>query len=1070
MLNLPDNIINAVTQTKDGYIWLGTPVGLVRFDGVEFKVLDPAALAEGRSSTVTSLAGEKDGGLWVGLENSSFGFCDGQSFSFRGREDWGKVDLDVRSLTQSKDGTLWLAADRLAARLTRSGVYQQVLGSPPSAPVDSVNVACSYEDDQGRVWLGTVQRGLFYWQDGKTNQPSVRSLNRAMVNCIAQDREGQIWLGTSGGLRCLDTNLALKAVPSVGGAVHALLVDRRGVLWIGTSTRGLARYQNGNYTFLRKSDGLASDNVLSLAEDREGSLWIGTHGGLTQLADVKFPTQNAFEGTNGRDALTLCASRDGGIWVDSSHGLSYFDGEANTLSQSPLPTNRVIIGPLLEAGDGDLYVASGGTNLVILSRGETVASYVTSNRIVGLVEDPHGVVLSAGADLWRVGRDYFSPYVFTNTNDPPNLAGALHLAPGRDGEIWAASRRGLFRFKDGASEHWDLNVQADAQVQSLCQDSDGVVWVALLTGIARLKDNQVAYINRKSGLFDENIFEIVPDDLGDLWVDSGRGLFRVSRRGMNDFADGKTNAVSCVAYDGPESVQLAETVERNTRSHAACKSLDGRVWFPNPNGVVEIDPANIPSNQLEPSVHIEMVRANGREFFRNQSQEVPPGQGELEFRFAATSFIAPHKVRFRYQLEGYDKDWVEPQDRRMAFYANLKPGRYTFHVIAANADGVWNNIGDSLEIELRPHYYQTAWFDALCGALGCAVLLGIVAWRVRHLRRKQEELQKAHLLLESQVLSRTAELAQANSSLRQKTLSLEHEIEERERMQQEVSRTHQKLLEASRLAGMSEIASNVLHNVGNVLNSVNVSTTLVMDSVRKSRVANLAKVASLLQEHRQDLAAYLTTNPKGCQVPSYLANLSKQLLDDKALTLKELESLRENVEHIKEIVAVQQNYAKVFGVKETVHIPSLVEDSLRMNLGGFQRHGVQILRDFQNVPPVNVEKHKVLQILINLLSNAKYACSQSGRPDKSVTLRVANGNGSLKISVSDNGIGIPPENLARIFNHGFTTRSDGHGFGLHGSALAAKEMGGSLSVRSDGPGQGASFTLELPIPSNTTPS
>jgi ligand-binding sensor domain-containing protein/signal transduction histidine kinase len=1064
MLNLPDNIINAVAQTKDGYIWLGTPVGLVRFDGAEFDVLDPASVQGVGSSAVNCLTAVESGGLWVGLQNSAFGFCDGQTFSFRGSAERGKVDLNVQSIMESKDGTLWIAADRLAARLTRGGVYEQLMGSSADSPANAVNVAGLYEDRQGRVWFGTVQRGLRYWQDGRTNQVSNGSVNKAKVNCITQDRDGLIWLGTSAGLRCLDTNLTPRPVPSIGVAVRALLVDREGMMWIGTSGRGLGRYESGEYSFLRKSDGLASDNVLALAEDREGSLWIGTHGGLSQLADVKFPSQNAFEGTNGRDALTLCASRNGGIWVDSDHGLSYYDGEVGVFSQNPAPASRVIVGPVFEASNGDLYLASEGTNLQVYSGKDVVARYVTSNRIVAMVEDPYGVVLSVADQLWRVGRDHFSPYLLTN--DTPKPSGALHLASGRDGDFWGVCRRGLFHFKDGASQVWDLNVQGDAQIQSICQDKDGVIWVGLLTGIARLKDNRVAYINRKSGLFDDSIFEIVPDDLGDLWVSSGRGFFRVSRKSMNDFADGRATAVACVAYDGPESVQLAEMVERNSQSHSGCKSLDGRIWFPNPNGVVEIDPAHIPANHIEPAVHIEMVRANGREFDRNQPLVVPPGEGELEFHFSATTFIAPQKVRFRYQLEGYDKDWVDPKNRRLAFYTNLKPGHYKFHVIAANADGVWNKTGDVLEIELRPHFYETAGFEGVCIAMAGGALFGLVAWRVRCVRRKQLELLETQQRLEVQVRSRTSELAQANASLEQKTQSLEHEIEERERMQQEVLRTHQKLLEVSRLAGMSEIASNVLHNVGNVLNSVNVSATLVMENVQKSRVTNLAKITSMLQEHEQDLGGFITSDAKGRQVPGYLTSLSKQLLEDRELTLKELESLRENVEHIKEIVSMQQNYAKVYGVKEIVSVPSLVEDSLRINVGAMGRHGVTIIRDFQDVPPINADKHKILQILINLLSNAKHACTESENADKKLTLRVFNGNGTLKVSVTDNGVGIPPENLTRIFSHGFTTRADGHGFGLHGSALAAKEMGGSLSVHSDGAGRGATFTLELPVSAN----
>jgi C4-dicarboxylate-specific signal transduction histidine kinase len=407
---------------------------------------------------------------------------------------------------------------------------------------------------------------------------------------------------------------------------------------------------------------------------------------------------------------------------------------------------------------------------------------------------------------------------------------------------------------------------------------------------------------------------------------------------------------------------------------------------------------------------------------------------------------------------------VETKDRRMAFYTNLKPGHYKFLVSAANADGVWNKTGESLGIELRPHYYQSAWFLVLCGVLVCAAVFGVHNRRARVLGRKQQELQAARRFLEAEVENRTAELAKANTSLQQKTQSLESEIEARKKVQLEVVRAQQELLETSRLAGMSEIATNVLHNVGNVLNSINVTTSLVTDSVKQSKVENLAKVAALFRDHEQDLAAYLTADPKGRLVPSYLAKLSGHFQNEKAATLKELELLRENVEHIKEIIAMQQNYAKISGLKEIVNVQNLVEDSLRMNLDSMERHGVEIVRDYQDIPPVNVEKHKILQIIINLLRNAKYACEESGRPDKRLTVRVADGNGRLKITVEDNGVGIPRENLVRIFSHGFTTRKDGHGFGLHGSAIAAKEMGGSLTAHSDGPGLGACFTLELPIP------
>jgi signal transduction histidine kinase len=272
------------------------------------------------------------------------------------------------------------------------------------------------------------------------------------------------------------------------------------------------------------------------------------------------------------------------------------------------------------------------------------------------------------------------------------------------------------------------------------------------------------------------------------------------------------------------------------------------------------------------------------------------------------------------------------------------------------------------------------------------------------------------------------------------------------------------LVDASRQGGMAEIATNVLHNVGNVLNSVNVSTGLIVERVKKSKTPGLARVVDLLGQHEHDLAAFIAQDARGKHLPAHLAQLSTHLAGEQEALVNELDSLRRNVEHIKEIVAMQQNYAKVGGVKEMINVVDLVEDGMCLNEGSLRRHGVEVTREFEQVPPLNAEKHKILQILVNLLSNAKYACQESGRTDKRLTVRVANGEGRIRISVTDNGIGIPPENMTRIFNHGFTTRKDGHGFGLHSGALAAKEIGGSLTVQSDGPGEGAAFTLELPCP------
>ena len=402
-------------------------------------------------------------------------------------------------------------------------------------------------------------------------------------------------------------------------------------------------------------------------------------------------TRGAAEDSSTKDALAVCPSRAGGIWIGSGLGLTYYDGQAKTYGVAAGLTNPYTK-RVFEASDGDVYVVSGISVLGIFSAGKIVASYAASNLVVGMAEDAQGVVASVGGALYRVSRNTFTPYVFTN--GVPDMAWILNLAAGRDGEIWVASVMGIFRVKDGMYRQWGVGEgMTDPNAQWICQDSDGVVWTGGITGIARLKDDKIRFITRKNGLFDNNIYSIIPDDFGQLWVDSGRGLFRVSRKNMNEFADGRTNRLDCVAYDGPESVKSSD---KSVQEHVACKTQDGRIWFPTANGVVEVDPSHIPRNQIKPPVEIESVWANGVEKNPGSRLVVPSGQGELEIHFAALSFIAPHNIKLRYQLEGYDKDWVETKDRRLAHYTNLKPGSYKFHVIAANADGVWNDVGDIL--------------------------------------------------------------------------------------------------------------------------------------------------------------------------------------------------------------------------------------------------------------------------------------------------------------------------------------------------------------------------------------
>ncbi len=320
-----------------------------------------------------------------------------------------------------------------------------------------------------------------------------------------------------------------------------------------------------------------------------------------------------------------------------------------------------------------------------------------------------------------------------------------------------------------------------------------------------------------------------------------------------------------------------------------------------------------------------------------------------------------------------------------------------------------------------------------------------------------------------QIQSQDSALQGAQHELQEQVEALQREISEREQAEEALRISQQKLLETSRLAGMAEVATGVLHNVGNVLNSVNVSAGLVVEKLRRSKAPKLAKAAALLTQHNGNVGDFLTNDPNGQKLPGYLSKLGEFFIAENAELLQEVDQLGRNIEHIKEVVAMQQSYAKVSGVFENLPAQRLVEDAIAMNIGAFERHGVKVERRFSPVPTVRVDRHKVLQILINLLRNAKYALDEVVRIDKQITISVfAVNERHVHIVVADNGIGISAENLTRIFAHGFTTREEGHGFGLHSGALAARAMGGSLSVASAGSGQGATFTLELPIASVTS--
>ena len=825
---------------------------------------------------------------------------------------------------ETPDHAVWLGAETQLARLSKEHLFQTI---------SDYDTTVLMQDSKGRIWIGTAHRGLFWWENGVLTQFPNHAADAQEIHALAEDKSGQIWIGTDWGPLCFDSNFLRKDFPFPWYPTRALLVDHEGTLWMGTTGAGLNKYWNGTTTPFRKQDGLADDYVTALAEDQEGNLWVGTRDGLSQFTDVKIPTFTKAEGVPAEVIVDVSASRRGGLWLATGRGFAYFDGKGSS-STTLLGLTNEYVNRIFEAKNGDIHVINGYKDIEIFRGAKVLARYTNSEWPTAFGEDDTGVVAGVGKNLFRVGTNYFSPFQFVGGQNP-ELGWIFNIAPGRDGCLWLATDAGICRIKDGVFKLWSArDGLPDSHVVWVCEDNQGVVWAGLNTGIARLKNGKLVAVNRTQGLFDNIIHAILPDNHGHIWVDSSRGFFSFATQDFDEFASGKTDHVTCADFTGLDGVKSSE---RFQQTEAGCRTLDGRIWFPTAQGVVAIDPGRIKTQSVPPRIYIQSTRADGKEL-RPGEKTARPGKGDLEFQYAGLSYIAPQRIHYRYMLEGYNKEWVDAGLRRSAFYTNLKPGPYHFLVQACNEDGVWSRAAASVEVKLLPHFYQTAWFIFLVVAAFIVLLFAIYTWRLKRLTHKQEQLQKARDLLEIKVAERTLELRK--------------EIEQRKRIQAEIENVHRELVDASRRAGQAEVATSVLHNVGNVLNSVNTSAGVVTDLMRGIPGDGIGKVAGLLEEQGDALGEYLSRDNRAASVINYLKSLDKHLAAQQATVMSELRELSQNIEHINQIVAMQQSYATVSGAIEPQSLPALVEDAVRMHAAGFERHNVRVVREYEELPDI----------------------------------------------------------------------------------------------------------------------
>jgi len=764
---LPQNSVGAITQTRDGYLWFGTEKGLVRFDGVRFSLFNSSTSTEFADDFVDSLFEDRDGTLWIATLSCLVSLRDGTWASYELPADYAGVPH--LGLGQAPDRALWVGSgERLG--IFRGGKIEDFTDARGSSIRGFWDVVSSSDGSQ---WFAS--HGLYRLAKGELSLVCPVPENIGIL-CIATDRDGTNWFGTAGaGLGRLQNGTCSFLTTRDGLAsdnITDLLVDRHGSLWIGTLDQGLQRYSDGELTAFTEADGLCSNQIMSLYEDREGSLWIGTTGGgLNRLRDGACTTYSTREGLKGGFVQAVCEGTDGSVWIGTNGGgLSRLkDGTfiASYVQRDGLSNDSVTC--LLSDRRGVLWIGTGGGGVSQMADGK-VRAYSREGDDPGhilfsIYEDRAGIIWM-GTDrygLWRL-RDQ-------KVGQTPDFSAyPLCMKEDRQGTLWVGTNGdGLIGLANGhTTTYTEKEGLSSNVVVCLHNDQDGVLWIGTAGGgLCRLANGKLTRITTKQGLFSDAVYQILEDSRGNLWMGCNDGIFCVSKRELNRVAEGSGTSVTCMSFDETDAMRNREC--NGGGQNYAMKSRDGALWFATVNGVVRIDPERLGTNPVPPPVHIEQLLVNGRVAGGNGKAlpgVLPPGSTRLEFQYTGLSFLKPSKVRFRYRLDGLDTDWIDAGSRRQAFYTNVPPGAYTFRVIAANSDGVWNRTGASLDFRIKPFYYQTRWFLFLCVSMLAAAGVGSYRIRVRRMKERQRELERI-------VEARTRDLHAANEELRRVQEQLE---------------------------------------------------------------------------------------------------------------------------------------------------------------------------------------------------------------------------------------------------------------------------------------------------------
>ena len=736
--------IQAIAQTADGYLWLGTEFGLLRFDGVRFVPWQPPADERLPDGIIVSLLAARDGRLWIGTAKGLASWKDGKLTQYS--ELAGQY---VQALLEDGEGTIWaggtIGARKLCAVESSS---TQCYGEDGSLGLGVISL---YEDSRRNLWVGATT-GLWRWRPGRPKRYPI-SDQVIEINALIEGENSALWMAMPSGIRQL-VDGKVRAYPPPQFELQfrpsRLLRDRNGGLWIGTADRGLLHVHQGRTDMFARSDSLSSDFIYNLFEDREGNIWVATRSGLDRFRDFAVPTVSVKQGLSNATVASVLAARNGSVWLGTNDGLNkWIQGRITVYGKG---TNG-----LPDKGVGSLFEDDRGRIWVSTLRG---FGYLENDRFIPVSGVPAGIVHSiaegTAGDLWishqddglihLVGQRVVEqiPWAKLGHRD---FAYAMLPDPTRGG-LWLGfcPGGGVANFNDGQvrAAYAGSDGLGEGLVGGLQLDHDGTLWAATQGGLSRVKSGLFATLTGKNGLPCNSVHWMVEDDDHSFWLYMACGLVQIARPELRGWLMDPKRTIQTTVFDNTDGVSPNASLTSGYSPRVA-KSTDGRIWFVASDGVSVIDPRHLPFNKLPPPVHIEQITADRKTYEASAHLRLPALSRDLQIDYTALSFVAPEKVRFRFKLEGRDPDWKDAGNERKAFYNDLPPRHYRFRVIASNNSGVWNEAGDSLDFSIDPAYYQTTWFRA-----SCVAALLILLWTL-HLYRLHQIAERFNARLEGRV-------------------------------------------------------------------------------------------------------------------------------------------------------------------------------------------------------------------------------------------------------------------------------------------------------------------------------